>query len=197
MEVILASTSATRQSMLRSAGVMATAVASDIDEAPIKQSFRDAGQSAAAAAMALAREKALAVSARHPDQLVIGADQILDCEGRWFDKPADASAAAEHLRKLSGRVHQLETAIVCAAGGECIWAHSEAPRLKMRTLSDAFIAAHVRSEGDQILYSVGAYRLEGPGIQLFERIDGDFFAILGLPLLQLLSFLRQFGVLPS
>jgi septum formation protein len=197
VDIILASTSATRQSMLRSAGVTPNAVASGVDEAPIKLSFREAGQSSTAAAMALAREKALAVSARHPDALVIGADQILDCEGRWFDKPADLPAAAEHLRKLSARVHRLETAVVCAVAGACRWEHSEAPELKMRPLSDKFIAAYVESESDQILHSVGAYRLEGLGIQLFERIDGDFFTILGLPLLRLLAFLRQSGALPS
>ncbi|WP_287991336.1 nucleoside triphosphate pyrophosphatase [Acidiphilium sp.] len=197
MRVILASTSVTRQSMLKAAGVLADTESSGVDEAPIKHAGTLAGQSAAVVAARLAREKALAVSARHPDAVVIGADQMLDCEGTWFDKPADREEAAQTLHRLSGRMHRLETSIACVRDGEVTWFHGEAPRLTMRPLSDAFITAYLAAEGEAALHSVGAYRLEGPGIQLFERIEGDFFTILGLPLLPLLGYLRQIGALPS
>lgn len=183
--------------MLRSAGVSVEARAPGVDEEPIKAAGLQKGIAAAAVAADLARAKALAVSTVEPDAIVIGADQVLDCENTWFDKPADLPSAADHLRRLSGRTHRLETCVACARGGTIVWSHEARPALTMRPLSDTFIAAYIAQEGEACLGSVGAYRLEGPGIQLFERIDGDFFAILGLPLLPLLGFLRQAGVLPS
>jgi septum formation protein len=197
MRVILASASATRQSMLRAAGVLAETESSGVDETPIKRAGAQAGQSAAVVAARLAREKALAVSVRHPDAVVVGADQMLDCEGTWFDKPANRQGAADTLHRLSGRTHRLETGVACARDGAVIWFHGEAPSLTMRFLSDSFITAYLAAEGEAALQSVGAYRLEGHGIQLFERIEGDFFTILGLPLLPLLGCLRQLGALPS
>lgn len=197
MRIILASTSATRQAMLRSAGVTFEVEPSGIDEEPIKVAGRQDGISAGDVAVSLAREKALATSGRHPDAIVIGADQILECDGTWLDKPKDTAAARSHLRLLSGRTHRLETGVVCARDGAVVWSHLARPELTMRSLSEAFIADVVAREGDRCLGSVGAYRLEGPGVQLFERIEGDYFAILGLPLLPLLGFLRESGSLNS
>jgi len=145
--------------------------------------------------MALAEAKAATVERRHLGRLVIGADQILECGGRWFDKPEDEGAAKETLTALRGRDHQLVTAVAVFRDGEVVWRHQETVRLTMRDVSDAFIEHYVREESPDILDSVGAYRLEQTGAQLFERIDGDFFTVLGLPLLPLLGFLRQAGAL--
>jgi septum formation protein len=142
-----------------------------------------------------ARRKALVVSLLKPGALVIGADQLLVCEGAWFDKPPDMAAARGHLQRLRARQHELVTALVCHRGGQRIWQHVEKPRLTMRNFSDAFLEAYLAAEGEALLSSVGAYRLEGHGAQLFERIEGDQPAILGMPLLPLLGFLRQHGIL--
>ena len=130
----------------------------------------------------------------HGKALVIGADQILDCDGRWFDKPASMDEAANHLRALSGRTHRLVSAGCVATGGVVSWRHVETPSMTMRRLDDDFIADYLDRAGPSVLESVGAYRLEGIGARLFERIDGDYFTILGLPLLPLLAFLRDAGV---
>lgn len=197
MRLILASTSATRAAMLREAGVGVETEAPHVDEAAFKAAGRSAGNSAADVAMELARAKALAVSARYPAALVIGADQMLDCGGEWLDKPRDPGGATEQLRRLAGRAHTLETGAACALDGEIAWSHGTRATLVMRPLSDTFIADYLKREGPAALGSVGAYRLEGRGAQLFDRVEGDFFSILGLPLLALLKFLRQAGVLPS
>lgn len=145
--------------------------------------------------MALARAKAQAVSVRHAGGVVIGADQILDCGGVWFDKPADIEAARAHLRNLRGRSHRLVCAVaVLRDGAEC-WHHVESARLTMRDFSDRFLENYLRGGGAEILESVGAYRLEGSGAQLFSVVDGDYFTVLGLPLLPLLAFLREDGIL--
>lgn len=146
------------------------------------------------AAEALARAKAEAVSPRHTGALVIGADQILECAGAWFDKPPDATAAARQLGSLCGRTHRLVSAVCVARDGQIIWQVVDAARLTMRPLSEAAIAAYLEKAGPEALESVGAYRLEGLGAQLFSAIEGDFFTILGLPLLPLLAFLRQHGI---
>ena len=145
----------------------------------------------------MAEGKALAVAAKRPDALVIGADQMLDLDGRWLDKPADLEAAAAQLRLLSGRPHRLIAAVAVAEGGRIAWTQGDAVRLVMRPLSDAFIDRYLAAEGADVLSSVGAYRLEGMGAQLFEAVEGDFFAVLGLPLLPLLGYLRRAGVLPA
>jgi septum formation protein len=168
-----------------------------VDEAELKLAAQAEGITAGEAALLLAAAKAERVARRDPPALVIGCDQLLVCEGRWFDKPEDMAGAAEHLRALSGHDHVLETATVAWRGGRQIWQHLERPRLTMRHLSEPFIAAYLALEGDAVLGSVGAYRLEGPGVQLFNRIEGEHSAILGLPLLPLLGFLRQHGVLPG
>ena len=143
------------------------------------------------AAATLARAKAEAVSPRHSGPLVIGADQILECAGTWFDKPPDAKTAAQQLASLGGRTHRLVSAACVVCDGQVLWQVVEAARLTMRPLSEAAIAAYLKKAGPDALGSVGAYRLEGLGAQLFSEIEGDFFTILGLPLLPLLTFLRQ------
>jgi len=146
-------------------------------------------------ALALAETKAAIVARRHPEALVIGADQLLVCDGEWFDKPRDLAEAAEHLRRLRGRDHILVTAACLYENGKKLWQAISVPRLTMRPFGDAFLTGYIAAEGKAVLGSVGAYRIEGRGVQLFARIEGDHFAILGLPLLELLDCLRGYGAL--
>lgn len=150
-----------------------------------------------AEALELADLKARAVAAREPGALVVGADQILVCDGVWYDKPASVAAAAEQLRALRGRTHVLATAVACHEGDRRVWHHIEAPRLTMRDVSDAFLQAYLAAEGESVTCTVGAYRVEGLGAHLFASIQGDHSSVLGLPLLPLLEFLRQHAVLIS
>jgi septum formation protein len=193
--IILASASAARAGLLRAAGVEFTAEPAAIDESRLKREARRAGDLAIDCAIALAAEKACTVSRRHPEALVIGADQILAAGEEWFDKPTDLIEAGAQLRALRGRVHTLATAACVAWGGEIVWTATSAPEMQMRRFSDAFIEAYVAAEGEVLLGSVGAYRLEGRGVQLFSRIVGDHFAVLGLPLIELLGFLRERGAM--
>jgi len=193
--IVLASASAARKAVLEAAGLRFEAVAAAVDEGAIKESARAEGYSAADAAMMLAEAKARRIAARRPEALVIGCDQMLVVGDRWFDKPESAEAARGHLEALRGKTHQLVTAVLCWRGGQRIWQHVATPRLTMRPVSDAFIDAYLALEGEAVTSSVGAYRLEGPGIHLFDRVEGEHAAILGLPLLPLLGFLRQHGVL--
>ncbi|MCB8874347.1 Maf family protein [Acidisoma silvae] len=188
---ILASKSATRRQMLDSAGVAFDAHSADVDEAAIKEICRAGGLDAPATALKLAEAKAAAIGARFPGRVVIGADQMLDCGGVWFDKPADMAAAADQLRHLRGRMHELPTAVVCWRDGVVLWRHVETPRLTLHAFTEAELASVLAAEGDRLLDSVGAYRVEGPAIRLFQAIEGDWFSILGLPLLPLLGFLRR------
>lgn len=193
--LILASASASRAATLRAAGVEFIALPAGIDETAIKRQFRDRGDDAAACAHALALAKARVVAREHPDAIVIGADQILVANDEWFDKPADLAAAAEQIRRLSGHTHTLVTA-ACAVQGEAIlWTAAAEPKMTMRRVGESFLAGYIEAEGEAVLGSVGSYRIEGRGAQLFERIDGDYFSILGLPLLELLGFLRERGFL--
>jgi septum formation protein len=164
-----------------------------IDESAVKAAMQ--GVAVEEVALALADSKACAVAARRPGALVIGADQILECEGRWFDKPADAAEAARHLRTLRGRTHRLISAAVVVRDGARLWRHVAEARLTMRPFSDQFLDGYLAHGGPAVLESVGVYRLEGLGAQLFEAIDGDYFTILGLPLLALLDFLRRERIL--
>ncbi|MCQ8279908.1 Maf family protein [Acetobacteraceae bacterium KSS8] len=191
--LILASASATRLSVLQAAGLEISVRPTNLDEMPIKRAAPDAGT----AALRLAEAKAACLDELNPDAFVLGADQILVCDGRSFDKPADLAEAASHLRALRGREHILQTALVCRRDGETIWSHLAQPRLRLRAVSDRFIDRYLMEEGERVLSSVGAYRLEGPGIQLFETVQGEHAAILGLPLLPLLDFLRAQRVLLS
>ncbi|MFC7476182.1 Maf family protein [Dankookia sp. GCM10030260] len=198
--LVLATASGARRAVLAAAGLRFTALAAAVDEAAIKESAQAEGIPVGDAAMLLAEAKAERVARRHPEALVIGADQMLVCPGddgslRWFDKPVGMDGARAHLRALRGRTHELVSAMVCWRGGARVWQHLARPRLTMRDFSDAYLEAYLAAEGEAVLTSVGAYRLEGLGVQLFDRIEGEHSAILGLPLLPLLGFLRQHGVL--
>lgn len=192
-KLILASGSRTRLMLLQAAGLSVAVQPAAIDEDAVKQQARAEAMPPDAAALRLAGLKAVDVD--DPDAVVIGADQILVCDGHWFDKPVDAAAARMHLQALRGRRHVLLTAVVCRQGGHTVWHHVAAPALRMRSVSDRFIDAYLALEGEHVLSSVGAYRLEGLGQQLFEDVDGEHAAILGLPMLALLEFLRGHGVL--
>lgn len=194
-KLVLASTSAARAALLRAAGVAFETAAPGVDEAAIKESARADGLEPSDCALLLAELKARRVSERRPEALVIGADQLLVCGERWFDKPDSPVAARAQLRALAGREHTLVTAAVCLRGGVRVWQHVSRPRLTMRALADATIDAYLEAAGPAVMQSVGAYQVEGIGIRLFAAIEGDHGAILGLPLLPLLAFLRQHGVL--
>ncbi len=192
--IVLASASLARAAVLRAAGIAFSVEPASIDEARIKEDSRRAGASALECAMALAAEKACVISRRDPGALVIGGDQILVIGAQWFDKPGDLAEARAQLRLLRGRTHTLATALCVAQGGAPLWRVTSTPELTMRPFSDAFLDSYIAEEGESLLGSVGAYRLEGRGVQLFSRIAGDHFAVLGLPLLELLALLRERGV---
>lgn len=194
--LILASGSETRRQMLFRAGLTFRVVPADVDERAIERDVREEDPEADGSeiAMRLAGAKAEAVSAKFPDALVIGADQVLTYDGTVFAKPADVDAARKQLQELRGKQHQLHSAIALARNGEAIWEGVDVAVLTMRKFSDAFLATYLEEAGDKVCTSVGAYQLEGLGIQLFESIDGDYFTILGLPLLMLLDVLREEGV---
>jgi len=193
--LILASASATRALLLRRAGVPFIQDPAAIDEAAARAELRRAGRDALQAALELARRKAMAVARRHPRGLVLGADQLLECDGQWYDKPVDRVAAREQLLQLSGRRHRLATAAVLLRSGGVCWSAIEAPELAMRALSTGLVDAYLDASGATALTSVGAYQIEGLGAQLMEHMSGDFFAVLGLPMLPLLAALRSEGVL--
>lgn len=195
--VVLASASRARRLMLANAGVVVTSDAAHVDEDEIKRSMRAEGAGVDATAEMLAEVKAIRVTRRHPGALVIGADQMLECDGESFDKPRDAAEAALRLRALSGKTHRLVSAVVVARDGERLWHDVDTARLTMRKLTEPFIAGYLAALGDEALSSVGAYQLEGLGAQLFTRVEGDFFTVLGMPLLPLLGFLRNHGIVPS
>lgn len=192
--LVLASASSARAELLRRAGVSFTVAPAVIDEAEIKAAFRAERLGVAECANALAEAKALRVARRHPDALVIGADQMLVCDGAWFDKPADRAAARAQLVALRGKRHELISAVCVVRGGERLWHFVDRSALVMRDFSDAFLDTYLDAAGADVLGSVGAYRLEAIGVQLFARIEGGYFAILGLPLLPLLDFLRGHGI---
>jgi len=165
----------------------------DVDEDQIKEA--EAGNDPAGIALKLALAKAEKISATHADCLVLGADQILECDNQLFDKPADRAGAAQHLKKMRGRTHRLITAAAIVLNGAELWSLTTEARLTMRQFSDDFLEQYLEQAGDDVLASVGAYRLEDAGAQLFSKIEGDYFTILGLPLLQLLEYLRSHGVM--
>lgn len=193
MSLILASGSATRRQMLEAAGLTIGVQAPRVDEDAAKASLRAQGLKPRDQADALAELKALSVSRGAPD-FVIGADQMLAVENEVLDKPKDIAEARTHLLRLRGRTHELITAAVVAREGAIIWRHIDTPKLKMRAFSDVFLDDYMERVGEGALRSVGAYQLEGLGAQLFERIEGDYFSVLGLPLLPLLAFLREHGL---
>lgn len=195
--LILASSSIVRARLLRDAGLDFAIEPARIDEEAIKESMLGEGVKPRDIADALAELKALRVSGRHGDAFVIGADQILVCEDRLFNKPRDRAEARDHLSFLSGKRHDLITAAVIARTGAAIWRRVDTVRLTMRTLSESFIDDYLDRAGDDVLESVGCYRLEGLGVQLFQRIEGDYFTVLGLSLLAVLDFLRLHKVVAT
>lgn len=194
MMLILASASPIRRTILSNAGLTFDVVPAEIDERAAEQPLVEAGASPEDVAMGLAMAKAASVSERHPRALVIGADQVLDLDGERFNKPENMEAARRQLLRLSGRTHELHSAVAAARGGDVVWHEVHTARLTMRRLDPATIGRHLAATGEAALGSVGAYQVEGPGIQLFHKIEGDHFAILGVPLLALLAFLRQEGL---
>jgi septum formation protein len=191
LSLILASTSTIRRSMLDSAGVIFEASSPDVDESRLKTKLTDAS----AIAAGLAAAKAESVSRSNPDAWVIGSDSVVSIDGRLFDKPGDRSDAAEHLRFFSGKVMELTSAVALARNGTVDWRHVETAILQVRELSDAFIEDYLDAEWPEVGFTVGGFRLEGRGVQLFERIEGDAFTILGMPLIPLLGALRDRGLL--
>lgn len=187
---VLASSSPARKALLEGAGIDFQVRPARVDEDELKRSLKAQQLPAKNIAEALAEAKALKVSHMLPEALVLGGDQILVCNDVLFDKPIDMDHAAAHLRALSGKWHSLETALVLAEGGQAIWRHLGQAKLKMRPLSDVFITQYLSDVGEAALTSVGAYQLEGIGAQLFEKVEGDFFTVLGLPLLPVLQQLR-------
>lgn len=194
-KLVLASGSAVRATLLRQAGIHFDVQNSQVDEDAIKERFADSDIDELAVTLAAA--KAVAVSTERPDAVVIGADQILSCEGARFDKPRDMDEARANLKIFHARTHRLHSGIVLAQAGEIVWRHSAHADLTMRDFSDEFLESYLATVGDKVLTSVGCYQLEGPGIQLFENISGDYFTILGLPLLPLLDELRRRKVVPQ
>ncbi|WP_449256745.1 Maf family protein [Bosea sp. (in: a-proteobacteria)] len=191
--LILASGSVTRRDMLIAAGLPVETVKPDIDERAVERPLAEQGVAADRIASALAEAKALAVSKLRSGRLVLAADQTLTCEGRSFHKPADVAAAAEQIAALAGRAHELHSAFALAQNGVVLAQGRATARLTMRPLDAAFIGRYVEAAGPAILASVGGYQLEGLGAQLFARIEGDHFTILGLPLLPVLQALRDLG----
>ena len=195
--IVLASTSASRRQLLSRTGIYFDTAKPRVDEAPIKAAMKQAGASAATVADALAESKANNVADILPGHYVIGSDQMLECDGAWYDKPTNRAGARYHLQSLRGKTHQLLTAAVIAHEGKIIWRHLETARMTMRDFSDTFLDQYLDKAGPNVLRSVGAYELESFGAQLFARIEGDFFSILGLPVVPLLNALREAGALPK
>lgn len=192
--LILASASPSRRALMQAAGLRFEAIAAAVDEASIKESAQAEGMPPRDAAVLLADAKARAIARKHPDALVIGSDQLMVCQGAWFDKPRDMAQAASHLRSLSGRRHELVNGTVAWRGGQRIWQNAAVATLTVRSLTEDFIASYLHAEGDALLATVGAYRMEGLGIHLFTAVEGEHSTILGLPMLPLLAFLRQHRV---
>lgn len=194
--LVLASESAARRAMLSNAGIPHEAMAPRVDEDSAKAALRAEGISPRGLADALAELKAVRLSSRIPGALVLGCDQTLALDdGTMLDKPADRAAAAAQLRLLSGRVHSLRSAAVIAENGQPVWRHVDRAKLHVRPLSDAFIESYLDAEYGHVSGCVGCYRIEGPGIQLFSRIEGSHFTILGMPLLALVDYLRTRKIL--
>lgn len=195
--LILASASGVRARLLREAGLRFGVRPADIEETELKAELRAKGIGNEQVAAALAEAKALNVSQASPQALVLGCDQVLVCGNRLFDKPRDMSEARENLLFLRGKPHTLISACALAQGGKVVWQHEERATLVMRTFTDAFLDTYLKSQGAAVLSSVGCYQLEGRGAQLFDKVEGDFFSILGLPLIPVLGALRHRDMAPA
>ena len=193
MTLILASKSASRRAMLDAAGVAYHSIPADIDERAVEASLEGAAPHEVAEALSVA--KAAAVAALRDRTLVLGSDSLVVAGGRRFDKPRSIEEAAEHLRFFSGKVMELHSAAALVIDRECLWSHASIARLHVRDLSEEFIAHYLHLEWPAISHTVGAFRIEGPGVQLFSAIEGDQFTVLGMPLIPLLAALREEGVL--
>jgi septum formation protein len=193
--MILGSGSRFRRQMLENAGLAIEVDRPRIDERAVEKSVESSGITPAELAGILAEAKAIDVGGRHPDRLVIGCDQTMALGDRLFHKPKDMEEARRHLLALSDRTHELNSAVVLARGGATIWRHVSVAHMTMRQLDPAFIGRHLAGVGEKALESVGAYQIEGEGVQLFERVEGDHFTIVGLPLLPLLAELRRIGAI--
>lgn len=191
--IVLASQSASRRAMLEAAGIPFRAQPAQVDERGIEAALGDVPP--AEIALQLARAKALAVFA--PGELVLGSDSLVSCAGRRFDKPASREQAAEHLRHFSGQVMELHSAAALVRDGAVLWSDTAMARLHVAPLSDAFIEGYLEAEWPAVAGCVGVFRIEARGVQLFDRIEGDYFTILGMPLLMVQAALRQLGVLPQ
>jgi septum formation protein len=194
MPLVLASASRARAGLLAAAGLRFDIVPAHIDEEEIKFALRNEGAAAGTVAENLADLKARRVSERRPGCLVIGADQILECEGEWFDKPTGLDQAREQLLALRGRTHRLHSFVCVSQEGARIWQHLEQAELTMRSFDKGFLDCYLEAVGEDVAETVGGYHFEGLGVNLFTRVRGNFHAILGLPLLPLLEFLRIHGV---
>jgi len=191
--LILASTSKIRAAILRNAGIAFEVQAPLTDETELK--LKVPQRSGEQLALRLAEAKSLSLATRHPEALILGADQVLVCDGRIYDKPRNLHEAREHLAALSGKPHNLVSALYCSRHGAKTWSHVGIATLHMRALTPAAIDRYLAKIGNDALTSVGTYKLEGLGVQLFDNIEGDYFTILGLPLLPLLAYLRAAGEL--
>ena len=189
---ILASKSAARREVLANAGVEFEVQVAGVDEDALKQPGVDPRQ----LAIDLAKAKALAVSVQHPEVVVLGADQTLAFDDGLISKAPDLEQAKARLSSMRGKPHQLHSGVALARGGEILWSDADTAHMVVRDFSDAFLDAYIAREGEELLYCVGSYRLEGMGSQLFEKVDGDYFTVLGMPLWLVLDQLRAFGVLP-
>ena len=194
--LVLASKSSVRRTLLEAAGIPVEIEPARIDERAVESS-KAASESAKGIASLLAREKALEVAARKNKSMVLGADQTLALGERRFSKPADAIEAREQLKLLAGKTHELHAAVAVAQNGKVVFETVVTARLTVRPLSETFLDAYLAAAGDRVLSSVGAYQLEGQGVHLFERIEGDHFTIMGLPLLPLLAYFRSAGLVVS
>jgi septum formation protein len=193
---VLASGSSSRRLILSRAGVEFVTQASNVDEAPIKEEAMRLGWDVATVALRLAEAKAMDVAKAYPQALVLGADQMLDCRDKRFDKPIDIADARAQLLALRGQKHRLTSALAMVKGEKILWRHVEEAWLTMRDFSEQFLDDYLQSQGDEATSTVGAYRIEEKGIQLFAAIEGEHTTILGLPLLPLLHFLREQGIIP-
>lgn len=195
--IILASKSPFRAQLMQNAGIAFEAVAANIDERAVEAPLIESDLSGADVAEVLAIAKATAVSEKHGDAYVIGSDQTLSLDGELLHKPEDLEAARRRLLALSGRSHELNSAVAIVRNDEILWQHTEVSKITFRELDPGFIGRHVSAVGEKVLSSVGAYQIEGLGVQLMEKIEGDYFSIMGLPLLPLLDQLRKLELIDA